>query len=319
MQNRSNKFNFNLLKLVLPKKLILPCYHEITTKDEAHLLELKYFRKKVDFLNDLIFFEKNYKSISLENISKKPIENQFHLSFDDGMSGIYHNAVPILLKKKFHASVFVNSDFIDNKNMFYRHKISIILTEIKKTKSEQKISTLLNIKQNKVYVFLQQLKFSDEKTIQEIASSLDINFQEYLTYHKPYLSSEQLIEIKNAGFIIGNHGKSHINFNQLTLDAQKKQVDSVNQFSNDKINQKMDYFSFPFGDQNIKNDFFNYLYDDLKFKASFGVSGIKNDEHEKHYHRILMETNLTAEQKIINEYFKYILKAPLFKNKIYRK
>ena len=87
------------------------------------------------FKEDLDFLLKHYKSISLQelitlNKSGKAItENCFHITFDDGLKEFYTVVAPILKERGVHATVFLNSNFIDNKELFFRFKASIIFEE----------------------------------------------------------------------------------------------------------------------------------------------------------------------------------------------
>jgi peptidoglycan/xylan/chitin deacetylase (PgdA/CDA1 family) len=318
MQKWSKKFSLNLLKQIVSKKTLLPYYHDVTSENKAHLSALGFVRTKEDFEQDVAFFLANYQNISLRDLTTKPKVNQFHISFDDGLSGLYTNAFPLLAEKKIDASIFINSDFIDNKSMFYRHKISVLINSIKEQKLEKKIAEILKLNENQIISHLFSLGFSDTVLIDQIAKEINLSFEEYLIFNKPYLTSEQLIEIKNAGFTVGNHGKSHINFNTLDFENQKKQVLDCHHFLNQLLKQETAYFSFPFGDHKIKNELFSFLYNDAGIKASFGVSGIKKDEHKQHFHRIVMEKNEDAATIIQNEYIKYILKTPLLRNTLKR-
>ncbi|WP_262708643.1 polysaccharide deacetylase family protein [Natronoflexus pectinivorans] len=64
-------------------------------------------------------------------MSRKPASKIFHLTFDDGLSEIYHETIPILEKKGIPATIFLNTGFIDNKKMFYRFKSSLVIESIK--------------------------------------------------------------------------------------------------------------------------------------------------------------------------------------------
>lgn len=313
----SNTIPINLYTLITKQKVLLPFYHTVTDFPKPHLSEIGYFRSKKLFVEDIIFFKQNFQSIPINEI-KTTSKKSFHLTFDDGLSEIYTEILPILIKESIHATFFINTDFIDNKNMFYRHKISLILNQLKQSKIDlEKISSFLQIEKDSVFKFIDTLK--EEEKINQIANYLKIDFQNYLNEHKPYLTTEQLIELRNKGFTIANHSKNHPNFKDISFLEQQNQINQVNNFIENKLNISEFYFSFPFGDENIKNEFFDFMYSQKKIILSFGVSGLKNDEHKNHLHRIPMEyATFTAEQIIKFEYFYYILKIFIGKNKIKR-
>lgn len=312
-----NLNSLNLYKKVTKQYFILPFYHTVTTTPKPHISEIGYYRDLDDFSKDISFFKNNFKSTSIENLVN-PENDTFHLSFDDGLSEIYSEVMPILQKNQIHATVFVNSDFVDNKDMFYRHKISLILNEIKSSKHSLEIMCgHFALDSSKIVSMLNCLTYSTE--INKILNLLKIDLKAYLNEIKPYLTSKQLVELKKLGITIGNHSKNHPNFNTLTFQEQKDQVLEVNSFLQNELGVEDLYFSFPFGDHEIKNEFFEWMYDTADIKLSFGVSGIKKDSFNSHLHRIPMEIKgKSAEQIIRKEYLYYIIKAFLGKNIVKR-
>ena len=79
------------------------------------------------------------------------------------------------------------------------------------------------------------------------------------------------------------------------------------------------YFCFPFGDDSVEKEFFNWMFTEGKILKSFGTAGLKKDHFENHHHRILMEHKfLEASEIIKTEYIYYFLKSFFNKNKIRR-
>ena len=306
----------NFYRNLISSRLILPFYHTVTTRPKPHISELKYYRTKEMFIHDLNFFMNNYKSVPIEALNFS--SNAFHLSFDDGMSEVFTEIFPLLHQHKIHATFFVNSDFVDNKKMFYKHKISLIISELKKSEYYmQQVSNFLGCDLSETVTYIFNIK--NEQIIDEIAAKIHISFADYLRDNTPYLTTDQLKILKKEGFTIGNHSKSHHNFNQLSFQDQKRELAEVNEFLKNKHLAEDLFFAFPFGDHQIENKFFNWMYNEGNIKSSFGVSGLKNDMFQKHHHRILMEyEGHTAEEIIKFEYFYYLLKIPFFKNKIKR-
>lgn len=308
----------NLYLKLSSQRVIFPYYHTVVDSPKPHLSELGYFRIKGTFINDINFFLTHYRHIGIKDIGNAN-GNSFHLSFDDGLSEIWTHIAPILLSNNLMATFFINSDFIDNKNLFYRHKISLIINQLKSSPHYiERVSHYFSIDESKVLTYVDKL--NNINIIDEIAQKIDIDFKGYLNDCKPYLTLKQLKELKKMGFTIANHGKNHANFNTLNFQAQKKQIEEVNSFLNTNMGVNNYYFSFPFGDHDIKNDFFEWIYQEGNILLSFGVSGIKSDYFEKHLHRIPMEfQNYSAKEIIKFEYFYYLIKAFLGKNKIRRK
>src|SRR5690606_27714356 len=214
---------------------------------------------------------------------------------------------PILKERNIHATFFINTDFVDNKKMFISHKKSLIKSEIKNSVQNQNLlSEFLNIDSSRLHGEISQL--NNDHKIDEIARQIAIDFSAYLSDNKPYLTTKQIIELKNAGFTIGNHSCSHRNFNTLTFEEQKTEIQQVNQFLSEIGVEKL-FFAFPYGDHQIKNELFDWMYSEARIDHSFGISGLKDDGYPQHHHRILMEqSRFSAEEILKAEYFYYIWK-----------
>ena len=55
----------------------------------------------------------------------------FLLSFDDGLSSFYQTIAPILEEESIKAINFVNTDFLDNRELFFRYKVNLIIDKLK--------------------------------------------------------------------------------------------------------------------------------------------------------------------------------------------
>lgn len=312
----SSQLSVDQYIFITKRKQILPFYHTVSNHTQPHFSELTYYRTMNNFIDDLQFFTTYYHSVDVQNIGSNT--KSFHLSFDDGMSQIYTEIFPLLKEKNIDATFFINQDFVDNKNMFSSHKRSLLIYEFKNSQRSREILTdYLDNDEKKCLKKIQETK--DEKTLAEIAAKISFSFENYLNEVKPYVTLTQLQEIRKAGFSIANHGKSHINFSQLTFEEQKSEIFVVNEFLKANNLAEKFYFCFPYGGDKIDKNLFDWMYTEAGIEKSFGIAGLKNDYFAKHYHRILMERgDLTAEEIIKFEYLYYILKFFIGKNSIRR-
>src|SRR5690606_1022006 len=131
------------------------------------------------------------------------------------------------------------------------------------------------------------------------------------------LSTAEILELQSRGFTFGAHSKDHPFFRDLSINAQKKQVSEDFTFLQQKFGITDKYFSFPFSDEGVKTEFFNYLYREENCKLSFGISGLKDDISKFHLHRIPIEGSLIPASTLIkSEYSYFMMKKPFNKNKI---
>jgi len=313
------------------KKILLPFYHAVSNEKLHHIDNLYSSRNVELFIEDLEFFCKYFKTITIDELYQIIVDNKkisqpvFHLTFDDGLREVYTVIAPILAKKGIPATFFVNTDFIDNKSLFFRYKISLIIDRINKNADSEllnKLALLFEIQDNSLKTIvceIEQLQFSDLDLINEIGALLNIDFKAFLSKVQPYLNTKEINELKDKGFTFGSHSLNHPLFKNLNFEEQKRQIAESFSFLSKQFGCKNKYFSFPFSDDKVRNNLFKWMYDVEKCRLTFGISGLKRDANKFHLHRIQMENNFDSAEKIVKtEYLYYILKIALFKNKIKR-
>lgn len=114
-------------------KIPILMYHSISDDNNSLSVSLTNFEKQMSFLH-----KSNFKSVNFNSINKKEIKKKFIITFDDGYKNVFDNALPILLKFNFTATVFLVSDLIGqfnkwdmNKENFFKYEL-MNLDEIKK-------------------------------------------------------------------------------------------------------------------------------------------------------------------------------------------
>ena len=293
------------------QKLFLPYYHSVQgAYDLVHIKHLYQPKTKIEFERDLDFLLQNFTPISffdLKNhlLNQNPFEKPcFHLSFDDGLSEIYDIVLPILEKKGIPATFFLNTDFIDNRDLFYRYKVSLIIEKIKgKVKNQKEIQKLLNF------------RFKDISTIDEIAQKYQIDFNDFLKTQQPYLTTPQIEKIIQKGYTIGAHSLNHPHYEDLKLEDQILQTTESLNLLQKRFALDYGIFSFPFTDFGVTEHFFDEIFANDSVDFTFSSAGLKKDKLQRHLHRTQMEDHGKSGKDIIKtEYLYYLLKSFLGKN-----
>ena len=128
-----------------PSVPVFPIYHMISDEDVSYVKHLYSYKNVKSFTADLDFFLKYYKPIDLTTLLisvKEKTElpkHSFLISFDDGFKELYDIVVPILKQKGIPATFFINKCFIDNKEMFYRNKASLLIEHFSKLTDQDQI------------------------------------------------------------------------------------------------------------------------------------------------------------------------------------
>jgi peptidoglycan/xylan/chitin deacetylase (PgdA/CDA1 family) len=111
-----------LSDLVLRKKLapgvLVLMYHSISQSDSRLAVSLEEFERQMNYLHQI-----GYKTINpLELLKTKNYEKKVIITFDDGFKDNYLNALPILKKYDFSATIFISTDYIGSKSVFCKEK-----------------------------------------------------------------------------------------------------------------------------------------------------------------------------------------------------
>lgn len=313
-----------------PVPLIAPFYHTVSNTPLPHCKHILSVKSIAQFENDLDFLLRHYTPISvpelLQHISyeKQLSKLSFFLTFDDGLSQLHDIIAPILLRKGIPAAFFVNTSFLDNKQLFYRFKISLLI-EAEQTKQIPN-SRMLQLqqllqKENKHYKTLSDLldlHFHNDALLDELAAILDCDFTAFLKQEKPYLSTEQVDSLIKQGFEVGSHSEDHPLYFAISSEEQIRQTIAGVEFINRTFHVPHRLFSFPFTDEFISLSFFQQIAPHIDL--SFGTAGLKQDVVKTNIQRISMEVSgMTAQQILEAEYLYYAFKKPFHKNFICRK
>lgn len=315
----------NSLLKATGQKLIHPFYHAISDKPLPHIQHLYPVKNSEAFKADLDFLLQHFAPLDVQDFmqlaqeDKAPSKPSFLLSFDDGLSQFYDVIAPILLQKGVPAICFLNSAFIDNRDLFYRYKASLLVDAIMRSPAlvEQIIPLTGSIEDMKKHIL--SISYSERAQLDQIAEAIGFSFANYLSEQKPYLTSEQIVELKNKDFYFGAHSLDHPEYQYLNLGEQIRQTkESVEQVcSNFSLDYKL--FSFPFTDYKVSKTFFDTLNTKSITDFTFGSAGLKEETINTHYQRIPFEIDEMSGKQILHaELLYYVFKKMLGKHTMLR-
>jgi len=315
------------------QKLIIPVYHAISDEPIDHIRHLYPVKTIKDFTKDLDFLLKNYTPIDYFTLKdhilhgKKLAANSFLLTFDDGLREFHDVISAVLIQKGIPAICFLNSDFIDNKKIFFRHKASLLINSFSQNKSLEKNEKILNWikshsteRNNDLRKTILAIKYQSKISLDQLAQIANLNFDQYLFEKQPYLTSNQIVSLRNKGFCFGAHSCDHPEYQLLNLAEQIRQTkDSVEKVTA-QFSLPYRTFSFPFTDHGVSREFFQSIYEKERIvDVSFGCAGLKRDSIRNHIQRIPLEiSNLSAREIINTEYLYFLLKSIFRRNIIAR-
>lgn len=263
-----------------PAGVLFPYAHIVSDIAPLHVRHLHAVPSVTKFKSDIDFLCRTYRALQLSDLGgieghrdKRP-PCSFILSFDDGMREVYDIIAPILREKGIPALFFLNASTIDNKQLMWRHKVSLLVE--RSQQQSGRIPSGLNLRPGQsLCAKLKALRFADEHILDDVARFFEVNFDEYLSSARPYLTTGQVLELARDGFEFGAHSGTHPYFNELPVEDQKNQICRSVQFIR-ALGLPCRYFAFPFHDNGVPASVFRYMMD-LDLVLSFGSSEARVD------------------------------------------
>ena len=119
-----------------PAGVLFPNAHVVADTTPRHVRYLYAVRSIANFQADLDFLCRNYRPLAMSELDELPRRRgsqasarAFVLSFDDGMREVYDVIAPMLRAKGVPAMFFINSATIDNRQLMWRNKLSLLVEQ----------------------------------------------------------------------------------------------------------------------------------------------------------------------------------------------
>jgi peptidoglycan/xylan/chitin deacetylase (PgdA/CDA1 family) len=311
MQALSWGVSFNILKAMCNVPLVIPYYHVVSDREIPHLLHLYSYKNLKHFNEDLDFLLKNYIPIDLLEVlqSNKNYDrfkkNSFILAFDDGFREIYEVIAPVLRQKGIPAVFFLCSAFIDNKQLCFEHKASLLSTVIEKQVSESarfSISKLYFENESGGSNILQAVLhtcYSKQYLLDEAAKLVEFDFDEYLSRERPYLTSIEIKDLIKTGFFVGSHSIDHPRYIELSDEEKLYQTVESVRIIRQQFNLEYGVFAFPHSDANISLSLLAKIHGSGIVNATFGNQGMLKESFPNHMQRFSLEKHQKSAREII--------------------
>lgn len=320
------------IPLILLRKLtnvnpLIINYHVVSDAYLPHVAHLYKYRNVKTFTEDLKYLKRHYYPISivefLDHIKNKTIlpRNSFMLTFDDGFKEVYSTVAPILQELSLTTTVFMTRNYLDNLELGYDQKKSLILEHLLSTKDDlvkNKIFSLVRSCENDLKKAILGIPYDERLVVDEIAALLQINTDAFLQENKPYLTTSQVKELLDMGFTFGGHGIDHPRFIELSPKERINQSVTSVDFMVNLLNLNYRVFAFPYSDLGLPSSFYRDISD--RVDATFGTQGMLKDSASNNFHRINVEkTEKKASSVLRFHYIKQLKYQLLGKEKINRR
>jgi peptidoglycan/xylan/chitin deacetylase (PgdA/CDA1 family) len=293
-----------ILKRVAPAGSLLPYHHLVSDEDVLHVKHLYSYKRIRPFEADLDHLLKHFRPVSVEEIAgavlsgRKTPAGAFLLTFDDGFREVYDIIAPILLARGIPAVFFVNPAFLDNRNLFYRGKISLLIEEVVRRKGEPGLLKEcadclgggIGALPEEVIARLRRVTNLDQGLLDVLAIRLELSWEEYLAKQRPFLTVAQACELRDKGFTIGAHSWDHPYYDLISVEEGIRQTLDSMEFVNKEFLPAHRLFSFPHSDAKLPQSFFDRLIvEGAPVELYFGIQNQLEESANRMLHRFNAE------------------------------
>ncbi len=253
---------------VLPRNPVGFFYHAVSDQPLAHVRHLYPIKSSGEFEHDLRFLKAHFTPIGypdllahFEGRASLP-ENAAFISFDDGFSVCHSVARPLLKKHGVPAVFFLATDWIDNRGMYYRSVISLIIDRLLGLgpgEGQRALDALARevdpaIPTGGVQSAIPWLLLrtpGDRPLLDRICRQLDIDIEGYLRMQQPFLSAGQIRSLLEDGFTIGAHTRRHAKLMDLSPEEQRSEIVESCRIISELTGESQVPFAFPFSGHRV--------------------------------------------------------------------
>ena len=250
-------------------------YHLVTDQPVEYVENDFYWKSPAQFESDLQQLTARYQMLTYDELVRvrsgdlKPSRMHAIITVDDGHEECYSVMRPLLLRYGISATFFVTTDFIDNRQMFYRHKASLCLGRLKamspndaakfckgyEGQAGRRVDDLAAFEG-----WFRHLTHYEESITDEVCQRLGVDWKTFLSQRQPYLTTQQIKTMASEGFTIGAHARNHPDwrYGYTEAEVEDQLVSSCNIISGLTGAEKVP-FAFPFTGRNMDRGFLRGL------------------------------------------------------------
>lgn len=288
----------SLLRRLAGSPLVAPLYHLVADKSPPHCRHLFPIRTPQQFEAEIDFLLQRFVPVNLQQLYDHACQGRplparaMHLSFDDGLREVKEVIAPILQRKDVAATLFINSAFVDNAALGYRHKASLLcdkwetLSEAQRGVLAPRLADALGNEQISVdgmRAAILSVHYADAPVLDVVAQMLEVDCADYLKKQRPYLDTQEIQRLTKQGFDIGAHSVDHPRYSEIPLEAQLAQTGQSLNFIAERFAVPCRAFAFPFVSDGVEPAFFDAVYGSGTVDLLFCIGSVsKADRRNVH-------------------------------------
>jgi peptidoglycan/xylan/chitin deacetylase (PgdA/CDA1 family) len=242
-------------------KALIVTYHRFTDGDTGSKTTARAFAEQLDYLT------RHYEVVPLSFIAERlragrlPA-NVAAITIDDGYSDAYEIAFPLLCRRNLPATIFVVTDFVDQKKWLWTDKLRYLITHagartIEGTLLEHEFCVEFERGESvfraadKVNSLLKAIKDdAKEAAIARMAAAFGVDLPDAPPPEYASVTWDQLREMSRAGVEIGSHTATHPILPNISLEQVRRELMESRRRIAAEINCPVELFCYPNGDYN---------------------------------------------------------------------
>ncbi len=251
---------FNILRKVQKNHVNIIMYHRFSEKYEPFKIQQKIFENQIKFL------KKRYNFTSLTNYSKylnghkcDMPDNPIIITIDDGYKDNFDYAFSVLKKYSIPATIFITTEFINNRSWLWFNKLKYILKNTSCAEFKFQLGTssrkfFLNSFNNERYAKLSIFNYCKKISAEEIedllnqlSKILNVNTPEQTAEDFQPLTWNHIREMQQSNIEFGSHTCTHPILSRLKHEELKKEIVLSKKEIESKLGTEINSFCYPVG------------------------------------------------------------------------
>jgi peptidoglycan/xylan/chitin deacetylase (PgdA/CDA1 family) len=247
-------------------------FHDIAAVETPLTKGLGVSLSPADFECALEFLRQHYTFVDLDGWlraleSPQASKPALLLTFDDAYASVARVALPICRRLSIPAVMFLNASFVDNRALSLDNLICYVVNtfglELVETTAGRRFRELASVYSE----YLPDLDAEGRRNFaRRLAQHGEIDVAGVLRDFSPYMRRDEVLELVNAGFEIGNHTLTHPHLRGLTPAECLFEIEGNKRKLEEMTGQEIRTFSVPYGAREDSH--------------SASMSAIKNSGHQ---------------------------------------
>jgi peptidoglycan/xylan/chitin deacetylase (PgdA/CDA1 family) len=282
---------YSLGRFLVKRDVISVVYHVASDRHLPHIRHIYPYKSPEVFEQDLLALGEAYDLLSYDAISQLRREaadapTSAVITVDDGYSEAFSVIRPLLLSHGVPAIFFVPTDFVGNRTLFYRNKVSLCIDRLRGLHEPEKMAmlqaagriagrALTSSEALERWIF--RLDYSEQPLLDGVCQLLGVDADEFLSTAKPYMTEGNITQLVADGFTVGSHSRFHAPMNAYgSYDEIEEEIVESCKAIRDLTGQREVPFAFPFSEAGVDPDRLERTVAAHEFVGlTFGTGGLR--------------------------------------------